>query len=101
MALFSFYSPRKPRQFEHKPIYFDPRKEALEEKINKAKKEMGIDEPDEEYKPNVRGTFIEGTSHLRKSRMKGEDSRSRTYKSGKLILFLALLLIIGWYIFLK
>ena len=30
MALFSFYNMRKPRQFDHKPIYWDPHKEALE-----------------------------------------------------------------------
>lgn len=28
MALFSFYNTRKPRQFNHKPIYWDPHKEA-------------------------------------------------------------------------
>ena len=26
MALFSFYNVRKPRQFNHKPIYWDPHK---------------------------------------------------------------------------
>ena len=26
MALFSFYNVRKPRQFDHKPIYWDPHK---------------------------------------------------------------------------
>ena len=34
MALFSFYNMRKPRQFDHKPIYWDPHKEALEERIS-------------------------------------------------------------------
>ena len=29
MALFSFYNMRKPRQFDHKPIYWDPHKEEL------------------------------------------------------------------------
>lgn len=35
MALFSFYNMRKPRQFDHKPIYWDPHKEALEERTVK------------------------------------------------------------------
>lgn len=65
MAFFSFYNMRKPRQFDHKPIYWDPRKEALEERISKVKREMGIEEPLEEYKPHIKGTFIEGTSHLK------------------------------------
>lgn len=45
MALFSFYNMRKPRQFDHKPIYWDPHKEALEERISKVKREMGVEEP--------------------------------------------------------
>ena len=48
MALFSFYNMRKPRQFDHKPIYWDPHKEALEERISKVKREMGVEEPLEE-----------------------------------------------------
>ena len=72
MALFSFYNMRKPRQFDHKPIYWDPHKEALEERISKVKREMGVEEPLEEYKPHIKGTFIEGTSHLKKSVGRGE-----------------------------
>ena len=37
MGMFSFYNVRKPRQFEHKPIYWDPRKEKLEKRIHKVK----------------------------------------------------------------
>lgn len=43
MALFSFYNMRKPRQYDHKPIYWDPHKEALEERISKVKREMGVE----------------------------------------------------------
>ena len=42
MALFSFYNVRKPRQFNHKPIYWDPHKEAMEERVRKMKREMGM-----------------------------------------------------------
>lgn len=101
MALFSFYNMRKPRQFDHKPIYWDPRKEALEERISKVKREMGIEEPLEEYKPHIKGSFIEGTSHLKKSVGRGEDARSRTYKNGRLILALVILILIAWYFFWK
>ncbi|MDR1455009.1 MAG: hypothetical protein LBJ01_05095 [Tannerella sp.] len=102
MALFSFYNMRKPRQFEHKPIYWDPRREALEERVRKAKCEMGIlPDRQEGYKPSVRGTFVEGTRHLRKSRAKGGDARSRTYGNMRLLLVLALLAMLFWYLFLK
>ena len=78
MALFSFYNVRKPRQFDHKPIYWDPHKEAMEDRIR---------------------SFVEGTSHLKKSRDNGHDSRSRTYKNMKLLLAAAILGGIFWYLF--
>lgn len=101
MALFSFYNVRKPRQFEHKPIYWDPRKEAMEERVRKVKREMGLEETEEEYKPQIKGTFIEGTSHLKRSRDKGENSRSREYKNVKLLIALAVLTLLFWYLFWK
>ncbi len=101
MALFSFYNMRKPRQYNHKPIYWDPHKEALEERVRKIKREMGMEESLEEYKPQIKGTFIEGTSHLKKSRDRGDDRRSREYKSGRLVLALVILGVIFWYMFMS
>ncbi|MDR1403698.1 MAG: hypothetical protein LBJ60_08375 [Tannerellaceae bacterium] len=102
MALFSFYSVRKPRQFEHKPIYWDPRKEALEERTRKIKRELGVlDEPLENYKPDIKGKFIEGTTHLKKSQMKGEDMRSRKYKNVRLAVVLAVLAALLWVLFFR
>lgn len=101
MALFSFYKVRKPRQYNHSPIYWDPRKEALEERTAKIKRELGLEEPLEEYKPQIRGTFIEGTTHLKKSRNKGEETRSRKYKNFKLLLWLVVLAVILWILFYK
>lgn len=103
MGMFPFYNMRKPRQFEHKPIYWDPRKEALEERIRKVEREL--DEKKEvdleNYKPSIKGTFVEGTSHLKKSKEKGDTSKDRTYKSMRLLLILAVLLAIFWILFLK
>lgn len=99
MALFSFYNTRKPRQFSHKPIYWDPHKEAMEERVRKIKREIGVDEPLEEYKPQIKGTFIEGTSHLKKSIDRGDNTRSRTYKSVKLIVAIAVLGALFWFLF--
>lgn len=101
MALFSFYHMRKPRQFEHKPIYWDPHKEALEERVSRIKREMGVEEPIEEYKPHIKGTFIEGTSHLRRSVDKGENARDRKYKNVKLLVALVVLAALYWFLFLK
>ena len=102
MALFSFYNVRKPRQYEHKPIYFDPRKEALEKRIHKVKMEMGVEDTDlEQYKEAIKGSFVEGTSHLKKSRGKGDDIRSRIYKNMRLFLLLIIAAIAYWYFFVK
>lgn len=99
MALFSFYNVRKPRQFNHKPIYWDPHREAMEERVRKVKREIGMEEPLEEYKPQIKGTFIEGTSHLKKSLDRGDNARNRTYKNVKLIVALAVLGALLWYLF--
>ncbi|MDR2472264.1 MAG: hypothetical protein LBD53_01705 [Tannerella sp.] len=102
MGIFQFYNVRKPRQFEHKPIYYDPRKEALNRRVHKAKMELGVEETDyEQYKEDIRGSFVESTKHLRKSRDKGEDISSRLYKNMRLILVLVILAVLFWYFYLK
>lgn len=101
MALFSFYNMRKPRQYAHKPIYWDPHKEALNKRIHQVKREVGMEDDldPEVYKENIKGSFVEGTSHLKKSRDSGYDSRSRTYKNMKLLLAAAILAGLLWYLF--
>lgn len=100
MALFSFYNVRKPRQFEHKPIYWDPDKEELEKRVHRVKREMGLEEESvEEYKDAIRGSFIEGTMHLKKSKSRGDDPRSRHYKNMKLLLALVALAFLFWVMF--
>ncbi|MBC5633480.1 hypothetical protein [Parabacteroides hominis] len=103
MALFSFYNVRKPRQYAHKPIYWDPHKEAMEDRIRKVKREIGMDDQlsAEDYKAEIKGSFIEGTSHLKKSRDKGDDSRSRTYKNVKLLVAAAVLAALFWVLFMQ
>ncbi|HCC51291.1 MAG TPA: hypothetical protein DEQ30_03900 [Porphyromonadaceae bacterium] len=102
MGIFNFYNMRKPRQYDHKPIYYDPRKEALEKRIHKVKMEMGVEETDyEQYKEAIRGSFVEGTTHLKKSKNRGDDVRNRVYKNMRLILILAILGMIFWYLYLR
>ena len=102
MGMFSFYNVRKPRQFEHKPIYWDPRKENLEKRIHKVKMEMGVEETNyEQYKDAIRGSFVEGTPHLKKSRDTGDDARDRLYRNMRLILLLAVLAAIYWFLYLR
>lgn len=99
MALFSFYNTRKPRQFSRQPIYWDPHKEEMEKRISRIKREMGEEEPLENYRPQIKGSFIEGTSHLKKSQDRGESSRSLKYKNVKLAVAFAILAALLWYMF--
>lgn len=99
MAFFSFYNVRKPRQFRHQPIYWDPRKEELDERTRRIKREMGLEEVDENYKPQIKGKFVESTKHVRKSVERGDDHRSRRYKNVRLAIFLVALAVILWILF--
>ena len=102
MGIFSFYNMRKPRQYEHKPIYFDPRKEALDKRIHKVKREMGLEVSDyDQLKEEIRGSFIEGTHHLKKSKDKGDDIRNRVSKNMRLLLILSILAFLFWFFFYK
>lgn len=103
MAIFPFYNVRKPRQYDHKPIYWDPRREALEERIRKIHQQLNKEEGTnpEEYRPSIKGTFIEGTSHLKKSISRGDTPRDRTSRNMRLLLILVILLIVFWWLFFR
>ena len=101
MGVFFFFKNRRPRQFEHKPIYFDPHKEEMEKRALKIKNELGRAESDDEFIASIKGTFMEGTSHLKKQKAKGETSASRFSKNILYIVLLAALVLLGWYLFFK
>ena len=44
-------------RFQYTPVYYDPRKEALEQKINQYKADKKASE-NEEYKPDFKGKFV-------------------------------------------
>ena len=102
MGGMSFYNMPKPRQFDHRPIYYDPRKEALEKRIHKVKTELGIEEPNDEMRRDaIRGSFVEGTKHLKRSKDKGDEIRDRVSKNMRLLLFVAILGFLFYFFFLK
>ncbi|MDD2799627.1 MAG: hypothetical protein PHV20_13635 [Bacteroidales bacterium] len=99
MKLLPFFSQRKPRKFDHKPIYFDPRKEALEERIQNIKMEMGKEIPTEEYKPQIKGAFVHQTKHLR--RREGNAEKNDSSRNILMGVILALLIVIAYYVYFK
>lgn len=63
---------RKPRGFNHQYIYVDERKEKLAKMEEKAKRDLGM-LPEKEFSPeDIRGKFVEGTTHLKRRKASGK-----------------------------
>ena len=101
MALFPFYSTRKPRQYNHTPIYWNPEKEAKLERERRIKRELGMETDDEGYKPSIKGTFVQGTTHLKKSIERGDNSQDRTSRNVKLGIALVVIAVIFWSLYMR
>ena len=79
------FTMRKPRGFHHPYIYVDERKERLAKMTEDAKRELGM-LPPKEFKPeDIRGTFIEGTTHLKRRK----ESGRKPMHLGMLLVFIA------------
>lgn len=65
------FTMRKPRGFRHSYIYVDERKEKLAKMEEDAKRELGM-LPEKEFSPeDIRGKFVEGTTHLKRRKQSG------------------------------
>ena len=97
--MFFFYNNRKPRQFDYKPILYNPDKDEFNEREIKVTKEMGVIE-DAEYKPTIKGEFIRNTNHLRRKVNKEESTgKSNTKRNMSLIIFLVVLIVVAYLIY--
>ncbi len=66
------FNARKPRRFNHQYIYVDERKEKLQKMEESAKRELGM-APEKEFSPeDIRGKFVEGTTHLKRRKNSGK-----------------------------
>jgi hypothetical protein len=78
----SFFKQRKPRKFDHQPIYYDAQKEARQERLQKVRVELGLmDEKElkkEDYEKIIRGSFkdaVPGGSRTKQKRDGGKTMR--------------------------
>ncbi len=78
---------RKPRGFHHPYIYVDERKERLAKMTEDAKRELGMLPPKEFNPEDIRGTFIEGTTHLKRRK----ESGRKPMHLGMLLVIIAVL----------
>ncbi len=88
-----FFKPRSPRGFQHKYIYVDERKEKLDKIEEKAKRDLGL-LPEKEWSPeDIRGKFVNATTHLKRRKESGRKPLSY----GVLIIgIIVLLFILKW-----
>lgn len=91
MAMFKM---RKPRGFNHQYIYVDERKEKLAKMEEKAKRELGM-LPEKKFTPeDIRGKFVEGTTHLKRRKQSGR----KPIHLGMILVLIALLLFLWHYL---
>jgi hypothetical protein len=105
MGMFFFYNNRKPRQYDYKPILYDPVEEERIEKLNRRiyeiKKEMEVLTPEEKERnqaEEIRGEFLAQTKHLKRRKEREEAGKnSFLTNNGLLILILVILLAIFFF----
>lgn len=129
MGIQSFFKQRRPRQFQHKLIYWDPKKEELAERVERIRKELiasgELDEADvqalaeaeqatsvsdsdlatsaEGYDASrqIRGSFVGATRHLQRQQKQGVTSADRDQRMIRLMLCVLALGLVFWYFFLR
>lgn len=93
-----FFHVPKPRKFEIPYRFYDPDREAMKEREERIKSELGLSEKkewgDPTYRPNIRGQFRRSM----KASGKLEDARRKS--STRLILLIVILSMLA-YLFLK
>lgn len=91
----NFFKMNKPRGFQHKYIYYDERKDKLAKMEERAKRELGMLPPKEFSPEDIRGKFVEATSHLRRRK----ESGKKPVSYGLLIMAIVLLLLLMKYLY--
>jgi hypothetical protein len=83
---------RKPRGFHHPYIYVDERKEKLAKMEEDAKRRLGMIPPKAFSPEDIRGKFVEATTHLKRRK----ESNRKPLKAG-VALFAIVILLYLWY----
>ena len=85
---------RKPRGFNHQYIYVDERKEKLTKMEEDAKRDLGM-LPEKEFSTeDIKGKFVEATTHLKRRKQSGR----KPIHVGLIIIIIALLIYLWHYL---
>ena len=123
MGIQSFFKQRRPRQFEHKLIYWDPKKEEIAKRVERIRREMieageldqdldqgassdatsGSSSTPANYDATeqVRGAFMHSARHLSRQHRRGITSADRSQRIIRLMLALLILGFAFWYYFIR
>ena len=91
MGLPKFFPSFKHRVFEYKPIYYNPQKEELEERIRKAEEELGVAGEKKHFRPSITRGSMRG--YIKEAKKAGQRSNLR------LLIILFLLIALAIYLF--
>lgn len=92
MAIPSFFKQNRPREFNFVTRYYDADKEAHEERVRRIKREMGIKDEGDNYKPSI-------TKGSMSSNFKQRDSKVQRNTTIRLIVIVLILLLISYFFF--
>ena len=95
-----FYKQRQPRQFHRSYIYYDERKEKLQNIEDNAKRRLGLmPEKETTHEEAIRGKFAEQTTHLK--RRIDDDKEGRRHLSPFAAFLIVVSLIAIWRLLLR
>lgn len=91
----------RPRQFVHKPIYWNPAEDERKEREERVRKEMGLASEDGEFKTSIkRGAFRKGSGGSASDR--DDSTRAARRRSNvRLVLIIAVLLVIAAFLYIS
>ena len=90
MGIPSFFKIPRHKQFNYEPLYYDERKEKLQERIKQIEQEYGVKNGEEYVRSLTKGSF----SHYYERKRK-----TQRYSTTRLIIIMIFLLFVAYYIF--
>lgn len=103
MGIMNFYKSPKPKKFRYTPRFYDPKKEELQKKIDRARRKYYPEEFDDEdgevQKERLRGIFRKESDRINSYENREQFRSSIQQKNWILFLFLALLLVFFFWLY--
>ena len=91
MGIPRFFKVAQHKQFHYEPIYYDERKERLEERIREIEAEYGIKSEDRPARTIRKGSF---------SSYYGKKKKAERYSTMRLVIIVIFLMFISYFLFL-